>query len=64
MELTAEDSVKITSSASCFDGFLAVNMASKASGLERGGTVVETEIGRWMEKNEATWTSAPFERKY
>lgn len=32
-------------------------MVSKVSRLDAGGTVVETEIGRWMEKNEATWTS-------
>jgi hypothetical protein len=32
-------------------------IASKASGVEMGGTVVVTEMGRWMEKKEATWTS-------
>jgi hypothetical protein len=57
MESTADDSVKITSSVSGFVGLRAVKRASKASGLDGGGTVVETEMGRWMEKNDATWTS-------
>jgi hypothetical protein len=43
---TAEESVRITSAVSGLEGFFAVKMASKASALEGGGTVVETEIGR------------------
>ena len=57
MEFTAEDRVKMTSSTSGLADFFAVKMASNASGVEVGGTVVETEMGRWMEKNDATWTS-------
>lgn len=47
----------MTSSGSFFSGRFDENIASKASVLEVGGTVVVTEIGRWMEKNDATWTS-------
>jgi hypothetical protein len=53
MELTAEERVKITSSASFFEACFAVKSESNASGLESGGTVVETEIGRCMEKKDA-----------
>lgn len=31
-----------------------MNIESNASGLEGGGTVEETEMGRWMEKNDAS----------
>ena len=34
-------------------------MAEKAAGFDGGGTGVVTEIGRWNEKNEATWISGP-----
>jgi hypothetical protein len=37
--------------------FFVEKRASKASEDEVGGTVVVTEMGRWIEKNEATWTS-------
>jgi hypothetical protein len=47
----------MTSSGSFFSGRFDEKMASNASVLEVGGTVVVTEIGRWMEKNDATWTS-------
>ena len=48
----------MTSSGSLLRDFLeAAKMASKASEEDVGGTVVVTEIGRWMEKNEATCTS-------
>jgi len=57
MFCTAEERVKMTSSGSFFRGRFDEKIASKASVLEVGGTVVVTEIGRWMEKNEATWTS-------
>jgi len=52
IEFTADEMVWITSSGPALDAFLE-NMASKASAFEVGGTVVVTEIGRWMEKNEA-----------
>ena len=53
----------MTSSGSFFRGRFDEKIASKASVLEIGGTVVVTEIGRWMEKNEATWTSNGGKRK-
>ena len=43
----------MTSSGSFFSGRFDEKIASKASVLEVGGTVVVTEIGRWMEKNDA-----------
>jgi hypothetical protein len=49
--------VKMTSSGSFFMNFFVEKRASKASEDEVGGTVVVTEMGRWIEKNEATWTS-------
>jgi hypothetical protein len=63
MFCTAEERVKMTSSGSFFRGRFDEKIASKASVLEVGGTVVVTEIGRWMEKNEATWTSNEGKRK-
>lgn len=57
MDSTADESVNITSSGVGFDGFFE-KMASNVSGFEGGGTVVETEIGLWREKKDATWTSA------
>jgi flagellar biosynthesis chaperone FliJ len=42
----------MTSSDSFLD-FLGANIESNASELEGGGTVVETERGRWREKNDA-----------
>jgi hypothetical protein len=53
----------MTSSGSFFSGRFDEKMASNASVLEVGGTVVVTEIGRWMEKNDATWTSSSEQRK-
>ena len=50
---TVDERVNMTSSASFLRNFFE-KIASKASGVEIGGTVVVTEIGRWMEKNEAT----------
>jgi hypothetical protein len=43
----------MTSSASFLRNFFE-KIASKASGVAIGGTVVVTEMGRWMEKKEAT----------
>lgn len=63
IDCTAEDRVKMTSSGSFFSGRFDENIASKASVLEVGGTVVVTEIGRWMEKNDATWTSNSEQRE-
>lgn len=57
MELTAEERVYMTSFGRDLDGFLEEKMASKASGLEFDGTEVVTDIGRWVEKKDATWTS-------
>lgn len=53
----------MTSSGSFFSGRFDEKMASNASVLEVGGTVVVTEIGRWMEKNDATWTSSGEQRQ-
>lgn len=57
IDWTAEDSVSITSSCSALADFFEEKIASKASWFEDGGTVVETEMGRWIEKNDATCTS-------
>lgn len=53
MDWTVEERVKITSSGSFLSSFFE-KIASNASEVEVGGTVVVTEMGRWMEKNEAT----------
>jgi hypothetical protein len=53
----------MTSSGSFFSGRFDEKIASKASVVEVGGTVVVTEIGRWMEKNDATWTSKASKEK-
>jgi hypothetical protein len=63
MDCTAEERVKMTSSGSFFKGRFEEKIASKASVLEVGGTVVVTEIGRWIEKNDATWTSNRWTKK-
>jgi hypothetical protein len=53
MVSTVEERVKMTSSASFLRNFFE-KIASKASEVAIGGTVVVTEMGRWMEKKEAT----------
>lgn len=53
----------MTSSGSFFKGLFEEKIASKASVVEVGGTVVVTEIGRWMEKNDATCTSDKTKKK-
>lgn len=53
----------MTSSGLFFKNFLE-KIASKASGVAMGGTVVVTEIGRWMEKKDATCTSGETEVSY
>ena len=57
MALTADDMVYITSFDRDFGCFFEEKMAEKASGLAFGGTEVVTDIGRWIEKNDATWIS-------
>jgi hypothetical protein len=49
--------VYITSFDRDFDNFFEEKMAEKASGLTFDGTEVVTDIGRWIEKNDATWIS-------
>lgn len=53
------DRVRITSAGSVvLAGRLDEKRESNASVLEVGGTEAVMEMGLWMEKNDATWTSA------
>lgn len=47
----------MTSAGCGFDFERAANMLENADGVEFGGTEAVTEMGRWMEKKEATWMS-------
>ncbi len=47
----------MTSAGCGFDLDRAANMLEKAEEVEFGGTEAVTEMGRWMEKKEATWMS-------
>jgi hypothetical protein len=57
MDWTVEERVKMTSSGSFLRDRFDEKIASKASALEAGGTVDVTDMGRWIEKKDATWTS-------
>jgi len=47
----------MTSAGCAFDLERAANMLENAEEVEFGGTEAVTEMGRWMEKKEATWMS-------
>lgn len=47
----------MTSAGCGFDFERAVKILEKADEVEFGGTEAVTDMGRWMEKKEATWMS-------
>lgn len=48
----------MTSAGCAFNFDRAVKMVENAEKVELGGTEAVTDMGRWIEKKEATWMSA------